>query len=179
MQVSTPASAASPHAALARPAAHGCDLEERAWKLLTDHKRSSGRPCILEAQNLLSFPNVAKASIGEDPKRSSGGWFGERGNTYPFQQQHGRRSGNVRHVDNVSLAPETEKGSTRTTALLHDTYQAGDVSKHDRTLFSSVLARSGAEERTDGLGDDPVLSALLRRFGEIQAEIERRHSAFL
>lgn len=153
------------------------DLEERAWTLFTYYKRSD-RPCVLEApSNPLSFPNVVKASTGEDPALSSGGSFGERGNTDPFQQEHGHQSGDGRHVDKVNLALETDKCLTLMTSLLHDGYQTGDESKHAPTLFSSVSARSGAEKWTDWLRDDPVLSALLRRFGEIETEIERRHSS--
>lgn len=55
------------------------------------------------------------------------------------------------------------------TSILHDVYHAGGGSEH----YGDV------EERMDRLRDDPVLSALLRRFGEIEAEIERRHSAKL
>lgn len=146
------------------------DLEERARTLLPEYKGSSDQPCSPEAQS-----KVSKASVVEDPKLSCDGCCSERENTRCFQQGQG----NVRLVDNVSLAAETEKCSALMTYLLHDVFKAGDGSKYDRSLFSSLLARSGGEERTDWLCDDPVLSALLRRFGEIEAEIERRHSAKL
>lgn len=140
------------------------DVEERAWTVLTDYQRSSDQTCIPGAQShRLSFSNVAKASIGGNPKPSSVGCFGERGNINPFQQEHGR------HIDNVSLAPETENCTTLMTYLLHGVHQACDGSKHDRRL----------EEQTEWLRDDPVLSALLRRFDEVEAEVEKRHSAEL
>lgn len=156
MQVSTPAST---------------DLEERARTLLADCKHSRDRPYIPEAQS-----KVVKATIGGDPKVSCGGYFGEKGHTHRFQQEQG----NVRHAPNVSLVPETEKYSALMTSLLHEVYRADDASKHDRSLFRSALARNDAQERADwlrdDLRDDPALSALLRRFGKIEAEIERRHS---
>lgn len=153
MQVSTPSA----------------DLEERARTLLADHKQprhSGDRPCVAGARSNLSFPNAAKASIGEDLKLSSYGCFGEKVATCAFQE-HGRQSGGVRHVGNVNLAPATENCSTRTISLIHDIYEAGDGSTYDHTC--------GDEERTDWLCDDPVLPALLHRFCEIEAEIERRH----
>ena len=143
------------------------DLEERARTLLTKYKCLSARPCIPEAQT------VAKVSIGEDPELSCDGCFGERRNPRRFLQDQG----NVRGVDSVTLAAEKRKCSVPMSSLLDDVCRAGDGNKCGGSLFSSVLARSGSGERTEWLRDDPVLSALLRRFAKIEAEIERRHSS--
>lgn len=157
MQVSTPASA---------------DLEERARTLLTDCKHFSDCSRFSGAQsNLLSCPSVGKACIEKGSKLDCGGCVGERGNAHCFRQEHGRQSGNVRPVDNENLAPKTGKSSALMTSLLHGVYQAGDGSEPDHSLLS------GAEEWPDWLRNDPMLSALFRRFDEIGTEIERRHYA--
>lgn len=182
-------------------------VEKRAWILLNNREelpasnnilpvRSSDRPRILEAQSdLLSLPDIAEVSMGEDggevqrfllhknvsgePKHSIG-WFydeylGEKENACRFQPKRGRQTANARNVDNVSVVPETETFSAHMDSLLHK-HKDGVGNKCVCSLLSSELVCGGAQERTDWLREDPVLSALLHRFGEIETELKRRCS---
>lgn len=82
-----------------------------------------------------------------------------------FQRERGCQSENFRNID-LSLSPHSLIDPVQNNSGCED----DEGRKCDRKLISSSLGRIG------WAGNDPVLSALLRRFGEIEAEIERRHS---
>jgi len=108
----------------------------------------------------------------EEPKRSVEAFEElprENKHAHLFQRECGSQSENFRKID-LSPTPHSQIDPAQKIC------EGADSRKCDRTLFSFSLDDTGTQGRIGWSGDDPVLSALLRRFGEIKAEIERRHS---
>ena len=134
-------------------------LEERVWMLLHNH---DGLPAIKDTNFLSEHHPPVLNGVFEDSKRSVVAFPSEK-HAYCFEEDYGSQSTSVprsSHIDPV--IPKDGNGI-----------------KRSRSVFSSLPAGTGAQGMIgtrSWLGDDPVLSALLRRFGEIEAEIERRTS---
>lgn len=181
-------------------------VEKRAWILLNNSEevpasnilpaRSSRRPRILDAlSDLLSSPDIAEALLGKDdgkvqsflvlmnasvdPKRSME-WFrderlGEDETPQHFEQQRGLQAASIRNIDNVGLVHVAEKAFAHMDSLQQYKDGAGNKCGCTASLRSELACR-GAQGGINGLSEDPVLSALLHRFGQIETELVRRRS---
>lgn len=149
----------------------------------------------LEARNgLAGLPCARESSLYRDsgetrmltPQhkecwRFAGEPLAEGENMYPCQQGFGcerAASAETRKSGNVDLDSAFDEHSARKDSLL-DVHTGsistmGSASSGARRLSAMVLAASAAE--AECFRKDPILSALLQRFGEIESELDRRSS---
>lgn len=158
---------------------------------------SSDRPRTLDAQSdFPSLPDVAEApmgrdggevqgflvhqNVGEKPKPSvewcCDGCLGEKENTCHLEPQRGHQAANASSFDNVSRVPVVEKSWEHMDSLLLQYKDAVGNECNWKSLFKSELASRGAQGGKNRLSEDPLLSALVHRFVEIETELMRRRS---
>ncbi len=151
-------------------------VEERAWMLLNNQEELPANTDIISVLSSgckeMRRPLALNGAL-EDPKHSVQAFEAlqrEKKHADLFQRECGSQP---EHFENIglSLTPRSHIDPVQNTKC-----EDGHGRKCDRTLFRSSLDDAGAHGRIGWSGSDPVLSALLRRFGEIEAEIQRRHS---